>query len=35
VLSVLIFLAGFFTLQPYWAWGFKGEPMRSKDVPND
>jgi hypothetical protein len=35
VLSVLIFLAGFFTLQPYGAWGFKGEPMRSKDVPND
>jgi len=35
VLSVLIFLAGFFTLQPYWAWGFKGEPMHSKDVPND
>lgn len=34
-LVVLVFLMGFFTLQPYFAWGFKGEPWRSKDEPND
>jgi hypothetical protein len=35
LLVVLIFLAGYFTLQPYFAWGFKGEPRRSKDEPTD
>lgn len=34
-LVILVFLTGLFVLQPYWAWGFKGEPWRSKDEPNE
>ncbi len=34
-LVILVFLTGFFALQPYWAWGFKGEPWRSKNEPNE
>ena len=34
VLVLLVFVAGFFSLQPYFAWGFKGEPFRSKNEPN-
>jgi len=35
VLVVLIFLVGYFTLQPYFAWGFKGEPKRSRAQTNN
>jgi hypothetical protein len=28
-------VTGFFTLQKYIAWGFKGEPVRSKNEPNE
>lgn len=35
IIVLLIFIAGLFTLQPYLAWGFKGEPWRSKDEPNE
>ena len=28
-------VTGFFTLQKYIAWGFKGEPFRSKNEPNE
>lgn len=35
VLSILVFLVGYFTLLPYWGWGFKGEPFRSRDEPID
>ncbi len=28
-------ISGFFTLQKYIAWGFKGEPIRSKNEPNE
>lgn len=34
VLVVLVFVLGFFSLQPYFAWGFKGEPFRSRHEPN-
>lgn len=35
VLVVLVFALGFFSLQPYFAWGFKGEPFRSRHEPNE
>ena len=35
VLVLLVFVMGFFSLQPYFAWGFKGEPFRSKNEPNE
>ena len=35
VLVVLVFILGFFSLQPYFAWGFKGEPFRSRHEPNE
>ena len=34
VAVVVVFLMGLFSLMPYFAWGFKGEPFRSKDEPN-
>lgn len=34
IIVLLIFIAGLFTLQPYLAWGYKGEPFRSKNEPN-
>ncbi len=35
VAVVVIFLLGLFALMPYFAWGFKGEPFRSKNEPNE
>ena len=35
VAVILVFLMGLFSLMPYFAWGFKGEPFRSKDEPNE
>lgn len=34
IIVLLIFISGLFTLQPYLAWGYKGEPFRSKNEPN-
>jgi len=35
VAVTLVFLMGLFSLMPYFAWGFKGEPFRSKNEPNE
>jgi hypothetical protein len=35
VAVILVFLMGLFSLMPYFAWGFKGEPFRSKNEPNE
>lgn len=35
VAVILVFLMGLFALMPYFAWGFKGEPWRSKNEPNE
>ena len=34
VATLLVVLLGYFSLLPYFAWGFKGEPWRSKNEPN-
>ena len=35
ILVLLVFIVGSFSLLPYFTWGFKGEPFRSKNEPND
>ena len=35
VATILVFFMGLFSLIPHFAWGFKGEPFRSKDEPNE
>jgi hypothetical protein len=35
VATILVFFMGLFSLIPHFAWGFKGEPFRSKNEPNE
>ena len=35
VATILVFFMGLFSLIPHFAWGFKGEPFRSKSEPNE